>query len=186
MKNRILLIIGLTLFLTACEQSDITIETPAEVSQEQVQEILIDASQEQAKSSNSETGIYFTMGYNKQVLIISRRGYNTESIRIAFTGIDDSRCPVNAKCITQGAAKVQLSFTEESGASETVPMCIGDCYELDRPFDNEAKLRLEDELVFELNNAYFALVLKDVTPDLMAGFPTLESDYAVEMQIIAL
>ncbi|WP_156133093.1 hypothetical protein [Lacinutrix sp. Hel_I_90] len=186
MKNRLLSIVGLTLCLTACEESEIAIQSPTEVSQEQVQEILIDAPQEQANSRNANTGIYFTMGYNKQVVLISRSGYSTESVRIAFTGINDSRCPVNAKCIRQGGAKVQLSFTEANGALTTVPMCIGDCDELDRPFDNEAMLRLEDEIVFELNNTYYALVLKVVTPDLVAGFPTLESDYAVEMQVRAL
>lgn len=186
MKKHLLLVIGLTIWLSACDEPDIAIQTSTEVPQEQVKEILLDVAQGQANGRESGTGTYFTIGYNQQVLLISRRGDNMESLLIAFNGIEDSRCPVNAKCITQGFAKVQISFTEMGQASRTLPMCIGDCGELDRPVDNEAKLRLEDEIVFELNNTSYALVLKDVTPYLLAGFPTLESDYTVEMQVKAL
>ena len=183
MKKQLLLLIGLTTWLCACEEQDIDVKTPSKVLQEQVSEIVIEDSQERANSREEATGIHFTMGYNKSVLLVSRRGGIVESLRIAFTAVEDSRCPINARCITQGAAKVQISFTDMAQSSRTVPMCIGDCGELDRLFDNEAKLRLNDEMVFELNNANYVLVLKDVTPQLVAGVPTSESHYAVEMQI---
>ena len=185
MKKHLVLILGLTIFLSACEEQDITNPTPAEVAQEEVTEILIDDAKGQANSTKAGTGINFSIGYNRQVLLISRRGDYTESLRIGFTGIEDSRCPINARCITPGSAITQLSFTDASG-SNTIPMCIGNCFELDRPFDNEAKQRMEDQIVFELNKVNYVLILKDVTPYQEIGVPTVESEYAVQMQIKAL
>ena len=65
-------------------------------------------------------------------------------------------------------------------------MCIGACNVLDRPVDNEAMQRPEDEIVFELANTNYALVLKNVTPYLEAGVPTVTSEYRLVMQIKAL
>ena len=45
---------------------------------------------------------------------------------------------------------------------------------------------MEDQIVFELNNVNYVLILKDVTPYQEIGVPTVESDYAVQMQIKAL
>ncbi|RZT00245.1 hypothetical protein [Aquimarina brevivitae] len=181
MKKHLVFILGLTLLLTACEEQDIT-SSPAEVAQQPTSEIQIDELVAQANGAKSSTGINFSLGYEQQVLLISRKGDVRESLLLGFTGIEDSRCPINARCITPGAAEVTMSFANRFGFN-TLPMCIGACGVLDRPFDNEAQQRMEDEIVFELNNTNYVLVLKDVTPYLEAGVPTVEEDYAVQLQI---
>jgi len=179
------MLLGLTIWLSACEEQEITNSPASEISQEPISEINIDELQEQSTNRNASNTIDFTIGYNQQVLLISRRGNIRESLLIGFTGIQDSRCPINARCITPGAAEVELSFTNVFD-SNNLPMCIGACNVLDRPVDNEAMQRPEDEIVFELANTNYALVLKNVTPYLEAGVPTVTSEYRLVMQIKAL
>lgn len=76
-------------------------------------------------------------------------------IYFSVTDIQDSRCPMNARCIRAGEAIVRFSVISNAH-NENLSLCTGaDCN----------RMQLDDTQIITLGNNKFELHLKNVTPD---------------------
>lgn len=85
---------------------------------------------------------------------------NNNGLTITLQSVNDSRCPINALCISAGNAQVKLRMSDNSGAEVFSELCIGIC---------NTKNNIEDSTIIQLNNARYIVVLKEVNPYPEAG-----------------
>ena len=81
-----------------------------------------------------------------------------KTVVMAITEINDSRCPINADCVTAGFAKIKIKFTDEI-KEQTIEICKGGCY--------VNALQAKD--IISLNGNNYEVVLEEITP-----YPTLD------------
>lgn len=79
---------------------------------------------------------------------------NGKKIKMKVIAIEDSRCPINANCVTAGIAKITLSLTDDT-KEQTIEVCKVGCY-----------LNLNTAV---LNGTSYTFKLEDISP-----FPTLD------------
>lgn len=80
---------------------------------------------------------------------------NNNGLKITLQSVNDSRCPVNALCISAGNARVKLKMSDNSGAESLAELCIGFC---------DTGNNAEDSTIIRLNNTSYTIVLKEVSP----------------------
>lgn len=100
-----------------------------------------------------------------------------KSVRMAGTSLDlkvaevlDSRCPINARCVTAGAVTVNFEATNE-GKVETVQV------ELPAYPDKSV------QKTFSVGGQSYQLTLQEVLPYPEAGKPVLLEDYTVQFAL---
>jgi hypothetical protein len=52
---------------------------------------------------------------------------NNNGLTITLQSVNDSRCPINALCISAGNARVKLRMSDNSGAETFAELCLGVC-----------------------------------------------------------
>lgn len=80
---------------------------------------------------------------------------NNNGLKITLQSVNDSRCPINAFCVSAGNARIKLKMSDNSGAEVFSELCIGFC---------DTKNNAEDSSIFRLNNASYIVVIKAVSP----------------------
>lgn len=80
---------------------------------------------------------------------------NNNGLSITLQSVNDSRCPINALCISAGNARVKLRMSDNSGAESFAELCIGFC---------GTSNNTEDSATIRLNNISYTVVLKEVNP----------------------
>jgi hypothetical protein len=100
-----------------------------------------------------------------------------KSVRMAGTSLDlkvasvaDSRCPINARCITAGSVAVSFDATD-GGQTQTVTVDLP-AYP-DKPVQK----------VFSVNGQSYQLNLREVLPYPEAGKPVTLEDYTVQFSV---
>lgn len=100
-----------------------------------------------------------------------------KSVRLAGTSLDmkvatvvDSRCPINARCITAGAVAVSFDATE-AGQTQTV--------KVDLPAYPEKPV----QKTFSVNGQSYQLTLQDVLPYPEVGKDINLEDYTVQFSV---
>jgi len=93
----------------------------------------------------------FEMKENESIVLQG----NNNGLKITLQSVNDSRCPVNALCISAGNARVKLRMSDNSGAETFAELCLGFCDDLNRT---------EDSKIIRLNNISYTVVLKEVSP----------------------
>jgi hypothetical protein len=101
-----------------------------------------------------------------ETLVLKSSIRNNEENRlgqIAFSHLDESRCPANAMCIRQGAAITTFTITTGPGAeAQTVRMFVGDFMPNDPR--NKRNLTADTVAVQLANKAHYRLILKKAAP----------------------
>lgn len=90
----------------------------------------------------------FELGVNESIVLPG-------SLSIALESVHDSRCPINALCISAGNARVKLRMSDNSGAETFTELCLGFC---------DTKNNTEDSALIRLNNISYTIVLKELSP----------------------
>jgi len=85
---------------------------------------------------------------------------NNNGLTLTLQSVNDSRCPINALCISAGNARVKLRMSDNSGAETFAELCLGVC---------ETRNNTEDSALFQLNNVSYIVILKEVNPYPEAG-----------------
>lgn len=80
---------------------------------------------------------------------------NNNGLTITLQSVNDSRCPINALCISAGNARVKLRMSDNSGAETFAELCLGFCDNMNNT---------EDSAIIRLNNISYTLILKEVSP----------------------
>jgi len=80
---------------------------------------------------------------------------NNNGLKITLQEVNDSRCPVNALCISAGNARVKLRLSDNSGAEKLAELCLGFCDNMNNT---------EDNVIIRLNDISYTVVLKEVSP----------------------
>jgi hypothetical protein len=103
-----------------------------------------------------------------------------KSVRLAGTALDmkvaevlDSRCPINARCITAGSVRVNFEANNE-GKTETVQV------------DLPAYPDKFTQKTFSVGGQSYQLTLREVLPYPEAGRPIRLEDYTVEFSVVKL
>ena len=94
----------------------------------------------------------FSVAYQQTVILPLSP---TDSVRVAFTKVDDSRCPEGGQCVWAGDARVAVLLTENT-ASQTVRLGLG----INKTYSDY----LPDSIIIMLNHRDYWLRLLDVTP----------------------
>jgi hypothetical protein len=85
---------------------------------------------------------------------------NNNGLTLTLQSVNDSRCPINALCISAGNARVKLRMSDNSGAETLAELCLGFC---------DTRNNTEDSALFQLNNVSYMVILKEVNPYPEAG-----------------
>ncbi len=85
---------------------------------------------------------------------------NNNGLTLTLQSVNDSRCPINALCISAGNARVKLRMSDNSGSETFAELCLGVC---------ETRNNTEDSALFQLNNVSYIVILKEVNPYPEAG-----------------
>lgn len=80
---------------------------------------------------------------------------SNNDLSISVQSINDSRCPVNAVCISAGNARVKLRMADNTGAETFSELCLGYC---------NTGNNSEDSAIIRLNNISYTIILKEVNP----------------------
>src|SRR3546814_12909117 len=87
--------------------------------------------------------------------------YDAGSFKLRLSGIDDSRCPVNANCVWQGAAVTALILWMESKGDltqVTLKNCLGGCTQMGIPGGRPKSIG------FQLDVNQYVVVMAEVCP----------------------
>ncbi|HEY9561554.1 MAG TPA: hypothetical protein VIR29_12295 [Anseongella sp.] len=87
--------------------------------------------------------------------------YDAGSFKLRLSGIDDSRCPVNANCVWQGAAVTALTLWMESKGDlpqDTLKTCLGGCKQMGIPGDRP------ESIGFQVDGNQYEVILEEVSP----------------------
>ncbi|MFD2571197.1 hypothetical protein ACFSUS_11175 [Spirosoma soli] len=101
-----------------------------------------------------------------------------KSVRLAGTSLDmkvaavtDSRCPINARCVTAGSVKVNFEANQDGNVQAV---------ELDLPAYPDKSVRK----TFSLGGQSYQLTLQEVLPYPEAGKPIELEDYTVQFSVV--
>jgi hypothetical protein len=61
-----------------------------------------------------------------------------ENLKITFTAVDDSRCPKEVQCPTEGAASATLTVDQGGNSATVEVICQGLCFDETGPCGSEA------------------------------------------------
>lgn len=78
---------------------------------------------------------------------------DSKELTISMISVNDSRCPVNANCITAGNAIVKLRLSDNSGTEILTELCSGQCENLG-----------SDTKQITLSNTNYSITMKKVEP----------------------
>lgn len=98
----------------------------------------------------------FEMKENESIVLQG----NNNGLNITLQSVNDSRCPINALCISAGNARIKLRMSDNSGAEVFSELCLGFC---------DTRNNTEDSAIIRLNNNSYTIVLKEVNPYPEAG-----------------
>ena len=93
----------------------------------------------------------FELRVNESIVIPG----DNKGFSITLESINDSRCPINALCISAGNARIKLRMSDNSGGETFAELCLGFC---------DTKNNTEDSAIIRLNNTSYNVVLKAVSP----------------------
>ena len=101
------------------------------------------------KKENSKdfSGTY-QISLNQTVKIPS----NGSATAVTLTNVNDSRCPINANCVTAGYVFINLNFSDKNG-EQSISLCSANCLD---------KVYRPNSIV--LNGVTYEVKLDDVTP----------------------
>lgn len=92
----------------------------------------------------------FELELNQSIILPGNNG-----LSLTLQSVEDSRCPINASCITAGNVRIKVRLSDNSERESFAELCLGLC---------DTKNNTEDSTVIRLNNISYILVLKDVNP----------------------
>ena len=98
-----------------------------------------------------------------------------DKVRVTFEDLNESRCPMNAMCIRQGAAVTQFRLERNSQQSLPVTLVIGEALPTDT---RKLRSRSADTTLVTVDNARYQVILKTVLPYPCAGCPNQETPKA--------
>jgi len=78
---------------------------------------------------------------------------DSKELTISMISVNDSRCPINANCITAGNAIVKLRLSDNSGSETLTELCLGQC-------ENSGS----DTKQITLSNINYSITMKKVEP----------------------
>ena len=93
--------------------------------------------------------IIFELSNGKTVKVIN----DSKELSISMISVNDSRCPINANCVTAGNAIVKLRLSDNSGSEVFTELCLGQC-----------ETSGSDTKQIILNNISYSLSLRKVEP----------------------
>jgi len=107
-----------------------------------------------SKDSMNGTGvayfdILFELSPGKSVIFTK----DSKELTTSLISVNDSRCPINANCISAGNAIVKLRLSDNSGSEIFTELCLGQCETLG-----------SDTKQFILSNFNYSITLKKVEP----------------------
>ncbi|MHC2993101.1 hypothetical protein OB13_16515 [Pontibacter sp. HJ8] len=79
----------------------------------------------QSESSDLKFGQEVLLQHREQVTLFG--GDVPRRLIVSLEGIQDSRCPANANCVTAGSASIILRASNSQGSNDKIELCIGDC-----------------------------------------------------------
>lgn len=100
---------------------------------------------------------------NETIKLTGSPDENSQSneVRVTFTQLNDSRCPLNAMCVRAGAAVTQFRLAHGKDQSPSVQLVIGEALPTDtRPLRHRAA----DTAMVTVANTTYQVILKQVTP----------------------
>jgi hypothetical protein len=107
-----------------------------------------------SKDSMNGTGvayfdILFELSAGKTVIFTK----DSKELTTSLISVNDSRCPINANCISAGNALVKLRLSDNSGSEVFTELCLGQCETLG-----------SDTKQVILSNINYLIILKKVEP----------------------
>lgn len=107
-----------------------------------------------SKDSMNGTGeAYFDIPFELRIgrtVIFTK---DSKELTISMISVIDSRCPINANCITAGNATVKLRLSNNSGSEVFTELCLGQCETLG-----------SDTKQITLSNINYSITMKKVEP----------------------
>ena len=102
---------------------------------------------------NGTAEAYFAIPFELRIgrtVIFSK---DSKELTISMISVTDSRCPINANCISAGNALVKLRLSDNSGSEVFTELCLGQCETLG-----------SDTKQVILSNINYLIILKKVEP----------------------
>ncbi|SDL94595.1 hypothetical protein SAMN05421813_10416 [Daejeonella rubra] len=78
---------------------------------------------------------------------------DSKELTISMISVNDSRCPINANCVTAGNAIVKLRLSDNSGSEVFTELCLGQC-------ENSGS----DTKQITLSNISYSITIRKVEP----------------------
>ena len=107
-----------------------------------------------SKDSMNGTGeAYFDIPFELRIgrtVIFTK---DSKELTISMISVIDSRCPINANCITAGNATVKLRLSNNAGSEVFTELCLGQCETLG-----------SDTKQITLSNINYSITMKKVEP----------------------
>ncbi len=100
---------------------------------------------------------------------------NKDKVRITFTELNDSRCPMNAFCIRSGSAVARFRLAQNQQQSKEIELVIGDALPTDT---RKLRHRSADTILVAVGRNKYQLILKNVTPYPCTDCPNQETPKA--------
>ena len=102
---------------------------------------------------NGTAEAYFAIPFELRIgrtVIFSK---DSKELTISMISVIDSRCPINANCITAGNATVKLRLSDNSGSETLTELCLGQC-----------ETSGSDTKQITLSNVNYSITMKKVEP----------------------
>jgi hypothetical protein len=81
-----------------------------------------------SKDSMNGTGeAYFDIPFELRIGRTVLFTKDSKELTISMISVIDSRCPINANCITAGNATIKLRLSDNSGSEVFTELCLGQC-----------------------------------------------------------
>jgi len=107
-----------------------------------------------SKDSLNETGeAYFGIPFELRIGRTVIFAKDSKELTISMISVIDSRCPINANCITAGNAMVKLRLSDNSGLETLTELCSGQC-----------ETSGSDTKQITLSNVNYSITMKKVEP----------------------
>lgn len=123
------------------------------------------------KCTQEETSVASRGSLNQEITITlhetiqltgnSAENFRADKLRVTFTELNDSRCPLNAMCLRAGSAVTQFRLERGQGQASPVPLVIGDALPTDT---RQLRHRAADTVLVSIAHATYQVILKQVTP----------------------
>ncbi len=121
------------------------------------------------KDETTDLSGQFTVNQNQTY---SFKQDNNVVATVTLTAVEDSRCPINANCVTSGYGKVTLHIKDLSiGSEKTIDLYIGGAVPKDQ----------KDLAPITLNGTNYIIQLKNISP-----FPQVNTPHTPAIALLAL